>query len=549
MKKTIASVALCLAIGTGSLLAQSDYSDHKKLSDRVSKIGSNYSSLAKTRSLTKTTGGKDIWMITIGTGDVTKKPALAIVGGVDGSHLLGSELAIGFAEKLLAQSKEENIKSLLEKHTFYIFPDMSPDASAQYFAALKYERKGNATNTDDDRDGRMNEDPFEDLNKDGLITMVRIESPTGEWKTHPDDERVMVKADLKKGEKGNYILITEGIDNDKDGKFNEDGPGGIDFNKSLTYQFPNFTPGAGEYPVSEPENRALLDFLMEAYNIYGVVVFGPDDNLNEPFKYNASAASKRVLTTLLEKDVKANEMVSDKYKSISKAKDAPKSSIGGGSFLNWAYFHYGRYSYGTPGWWAPKVTLAEDSLFKDKKRDLDQEDVRFLRWAKSQGIDNAFVDWTSIQHPDFQGMKAEVGGIRPFIKTNPPYVQVDSITKVHTDFVLALAEMAPQIQIINTKTEEVGKGLTRVSVTIYNSGLFATQSELGERVRWIQKLKVSATPAKGQKLISGDAIQLLEAIPGDGSVALTWLVQGSGKFTIEAGSPNTGIQKTELNIK
>ncbi|MCK7529556.1 MAG: hypothetical protein MZV63_00105 [Marinilabiliales bacterium] len=66
--------------------------------------------------------------------------------------MAGREIALGFAEKLVADSETADIKALLEKVTFYIFPDVSPDASEQFFAALRYERAENARSTDDDRD-------------------------------------------------------------------------------------------------------------------------------------------------------------------------------------------------------------------------------------------------------------------------------------------------------------------------------------------------------------------------------------------------------------
>ena len=49
----------------------------------------------------------------------------------------------------------------------------------------------------------------------------------------PDEPRLLRKADPAKGETPEYVLLIEGIDNDGDGRFNEDGPhgsagGGID---------------------------------------------------------------------------------------------------------------------------------------------------------------------------------------------------------------------------------------------------------------------------------------------------------------------------------
>src|SRR5690606_15120410 len=237
------------------------YSSHAQVSQRLKSLESGHGALVKLRSLAKTVGGKDVWVLEIGSGDRDNHPAIAVVGGVEGSHILSQELALGFAERLLAGASVDSVKALLASTTFYVFPNVNPDATEQYFAKLRYERSGNASSTDDDRDGRINEDPYEDLNNDGVITMVRVEDPTGRWKTHPADPRIMVLANTEKGEQGKYILITEGTDNDKDGVFNEDGEGGVNFNKNLTFDPPYFEPGAGEHPVSEVETRAVLDYL------------------------------------------------------------------------------------------------------------------------------------------------------------------------------------------------------------------------------------------------------------------------------------------------
>ena len=208
------------------VLQAQDYSNQLQLGQRLKALETNNANLVRLQSLTKTAGGREVWVLEIGSGDRANHAAIAVVGGVEGSHLLSQELALGFAEKLLANAQKDSIKNLLNTTTFYIFPNVSPDASAQYFAKLRYERSGNASATDDDRDGKINEDPYEDLNNDGVITMVRVEDPTGKWRTHPADSRIMVMANMEKGEQGKYILITEGNDTDKDELWNEDGDGG-----------------------------------------------------------------------------------------------------------------------------------------------------------------------------------------------------------------------------------------------------------------------------------------------------------------------------------
>ena len=246
---------------------QVDYSNNAILARRVKTLADKYPQLVKSRALTQTSGGKTIWMLTIGSGKTETKPAMAVVGGVDGKHLLGVELAIGFAEKLLSASATDSIKNLLDKQSFYIFPNMSPDATEQYFASVKSERSGNATPTDDDRDGKMNEDDVDDLDGNGKITWMRVKSPIGKYKLNTDDPRSLILADPSKGEAGNYLLFSEGMDNDKDGTFNEDGNGGVSFNRNSSYNYKPFGAGTGDYAVSEKENRPLFDFLFDAFNV------------------------------------------------------------------------------------------------------------------------------------------------------------------------------------------------------------------------------------------------------------------------------------------
>ena len=54
----------------GNVLAQNqqDYSNNATLAQRVKSLADKYPQLVKSKSLTKTTGGKDIWMLTIGSG-------------------------------------------------------------------------------------------------------------------------------------------------------------------------------------------------------------------------------------------------------------------------------------------------------------------------------------------------------------------------------------------------------------------------------------------------------------------------------------------------
>ena len=504
-----------------------NYATISEQQTRIQNIVKAYPQLAAFSSMVKTNGGKDIWMLTIGTGKTDTKPAIAVVGGIDGNHLLGAELVIGFAENLLKLSGTDSIKNLLQKTTYYLFPNMSPDASEQYFAKLKYERTANATATDDDRDGKLNEDPFDDLDGNGKITMMRIESVLGDYKLIPDDARSLIKADATKGEKGKYLIYIEGIDNDKDGLFNEDGEGGIAFNKNGTYKHKTFSPGSGDYPASEKETRALYDFLYDAYNVYAVVSFGSNNNLSS-------------------NDDKATTIVSDLYNKVLGSKDAPKTSASGGDFLSWAFQHYGRYSFSTPGWWVPKSK--PDTAKKEKAFTVEDPMTNYLRWSAQQGFNEVFTEWKTITHPDFPDQKVEVGGIDPFVLINPPYKLVADLSKKHTEFLIKVAAFQPEIDVMNVKTESLANGLTRVSVDIVNKGALATHSKFADRNYFVKKIKVAVTLSDKQSLVGGKKIILLNNMEPSTKQSFSWVIKGRGKITIVAGCPTAGFKNIDISL-
>jgi hypothetical protein len=545
MMKHFTACMLSLLSIAGSIKAQ-NYSNNAQQSSRINALATAHSQYVKVKSIAKTAGGNDVWQITIGTGNTETKPAIAVIGGVEGNHLLGTELAIGFAENLLQGINSDSIKTLLNKSTFYVFPNMSPDATEQYFANLKYERQGNASATDDDRDGQVNEDMNDDLDGNGKITWMRVESPIGDYRVHPDDPRILIKADFSKGEKGTYLLFSEGIDNDKDGQFNEDGEGGVWFNKNLTYRHPSFTVGAGEFPVSENENRALLDNLFDMFNVHTVVSFGSNNNLSLPVVYNAATANQRIPAGWLEQDAKQNAMVSELYNKITTLKDGARSTPAGGDLFSWAYFHYGRYSFSTPGWWVPKSK--PDTAKKEKAFTVEDAGAHYLRWSAQQGNTIGFTEWKQVQHPDFPGQKVEVGGLDPFVLINPPYKLVPELVKKHTEFLVKLAAYQPETDILNIKTEKVGSGLTRITLEVLNKGAFASHTKLGDRSYWVKRIRVAVSTTGNQSVISGKKNQLLNSMEGYSSQQLTWLIKGSGKVTIEAGSPTTGTKKVEISL-
>lgn len=537
--------------GSVSLSAQSQYHSSAELETSIRQLQRQYSDWLEVSALAQTQGGEDIWLLTIGSGETDQHPALAIAGGVDGSHLLGTELALGIARELLEGTRTDSIKQLLANTTFYIFPQLAPDAAGQYFADLRYERHLNARDTDNDRDGYTNEDPYEDLNGDGMITMMRITDPTGGFRTHPADERVLIKADSEAGEVGQYRLLTEGTNNDGDNAFNEDGPGGINFNENLTFNYTPFQPGSGNFAVSEPESRAVLDFLFDHWNIFAVLTFGPSDNLAAPMEFKPANQKGRQISGILKEDAGVNKMLSSLYGDFVKVPKGAKTITHDGGFMEWAYFHFGRFSVGTPGWYVPTWEMPKDSLEKQKFKPNEDKnkEVNFLRWAADAGLEDYFVPWTPVEHPDFPGQTVEVGGIAPFMQTNPPYSEVAGLVEKHTNFAVALAKKRPKPALVKVRSEAIDDGLWRVKATVYNAGGMPTTSQVGDLLKWVKRLRIDLQLTDDQELISGQQVTLLPGLKPGESNEISWLIKGNGNISIKAAAPHCGTAEASLNLR
>jgi hypothetical protein len=492
------------------------------------------SDLVAARSLGKSLGGREVWLLTIGSGQTEKRPAIAVIGNVHGPHLAGAELAMRMAQRLAKFGEsDEATKKVLSEFTFYFIPRPSPDACEKCFAGPFFERNGNDRKTDDDRDFALGEDPPDDLNGDGWITRMRIEDPAGEWLPHPDDERVLIQADRKKNEHGKYRLLTEGKDDDHDDQWNEDGGDGVALNRNFTFRYEPFAKGTGASAVSEPEHRLLADFLHDRSNIAVVFCFTPEDNLFHPWKPNQQAENARSKTTVLTADVPHLEYLAGEYKKVHGGEGAPTSPESRGSFSQWAYFHYGRWSLSARGWWVPKVEPAKPADGESKKSDDEKrgsDELNLLRWLAEEKLDG-FVNWTKVEHPDFSGKTVEVGGFKPFYALNPPAEELDELAEKHLKFVTALPHWLPRLAIADAKAEALGGGVVRVSATVINQGYLPTMSEMG-RVNgeaypaWCELVLPEKT-----ELLRGDARTRLSRLEGAGGKAeQTWLLRFAGEM-------------------
>lgn len=204
-----------------------------------------------------------------------ERSAVFVGANMAGFHNAGTEAALHLVETLLGGEHD----ALLAERTFYVAPVLNPDAHDALFAPVRVRRSGADGRLDRDRDGLEAEDGAEDLDGDGRITRMRIPDPAGRWLPHPEEPRVMVRADPMEERAGAFRVVTEGRDDDGDGAYNEDPPWGVAPDRNFAHRFPYPDPAAGPWPSYAPEARAVMDFLLARRNVAFAVVYGPANNL------------------------------------------------------------------------------------------------------------------------------------------------------------------------------------------------------------------------------------------------------------------------------
>lgn len=295
-----------------------------------------------------------------------QRPALLIVAGLQGHHAVGTATARAVADRLLNEHP-----GLLADRTVYILAEANPEGAARWRSGSPYRAESGRVplGGDFDRDGRTAEDTPNDLNGDGVITMMRVPAPNhryGLQATHimdPEDGRLMKEP--KAGESAaTHALLIEGVDDDGDGAFNEDGwggasGGGVDLDKHFPIHWPEHTDGAGLYPLERPEARVIVEWAQGRTNIAAVLVYGPHDTLTAVPPAGKNGPEGKVPTGIEEGDKVFYEKVSESFKAITGIEKASDSPDRAGSFLQWAYADLGVFAFGTPVWVRPDLLKGE----------------------------------------------------------------------------------------------------------------------------------------------------------------------------------------------
>lgn len=427
-----------------------------------------FPNLTKLYSIGETLKGTPLMVLEISnknTSASATKPAYYYDGNIHAGELTGAEVALHYAWHLLSNyNKSDRIKKLLDTRVLYIRPKFNPDG-ADLALLTPTVLRSTPRPYDEDFDGLIDEDPDNDLDGNGIITKMRVKNPNGKFKISNKDHRIMESREI--GEIGGtyYDVYTEGIDDDKDGTYNEDGVGGIDMNRNFprNWGLEFEQKGAGAYPLSEPETRATIEFINSKKHITGVF----HGHTSGGFLFRLPSTTSWDNYNMA--DQKLIIELSNMYNTTTGQRVIPSYSNPRlhrhGTLISWSYWDFGVVAY-VPEFWGGFV--------EDYDGDGNVSEHDKLIWNDKNINGKGFINWKSYEHPDLGTV--EIGGWnRKFTFQNPPTKFLKSEIEQYVEWMLWLAETSPLLAINTTEVTTIEKNkVVTLTSEIQNIGYLPT---------------------------------------------------------------------------
>jgi hypothetical protein len=539
-----------------------------------------YPDIVELYSVGRSFEGRDIWQLTITnkkTGKDTDKPAFFLEGGRHAGEITGVEATLYFVNHVLTRyGADPAITKLVDTKALYCRPNNNPDGNALYQYTAQSLRSTVRPN-DDDGDGLLDEDPGEDLDGDGFVRQMRkfVGAGKGNAAKDPADPGGRAMKRVPQGE-GDYAIYSEGTDNDGDARYNEDGIGGLDLHRNYPGNWRPMTEatgrgwtqgGAGEYPLSEPETRAVFTFLMAHPNValaqsldtaVPMLLRGPSTSATEEGMFPKDAA----LAAKFDREgmkITGYPWAGDVY-HVYATRGGPNPVTGEPARDQPLFGHgpdFGYLSFGVI-WYGDEIWNGGRFVDYDKNGRIDE--IETFRWNDEHRAGKGdFKAWAAFRHPQLGDV--EIGGWNPkFYSQNPPPDMLETWARNEALFNLYLAQQLPQVRVTAVSAESA-KGtsaadrLFEVQATVTNEGLIPTALEIAKRVKMVKPDTVTLALDKGQELARpapGKAAQRMSIEigwlePGE-TKTVTWQVKGPGKATVTVGSTRGGIGVREVSI-
>ena len=530
----------------------------------------------KVSSIGKSYDGRDIIVATINnpeTGPELSKAAMLIEANVHGNEIQGGEICLYTVWYLMENyGRLDDITKLVNERVFYIIPTINPDGRQYFFESPGGSARSGHVPVDDDNDGLFDEDGPDDLNGNGIIEQMRKYVP-GKGTHRPSSVDPRMLEPVPFGQTGDYLLLgQEGIDNDKDGRVNEDDAGGYDGNRNYPFDWqPNYIQsGAMDFPTQLPEARAEVDFIFAHPNIAGVQSYHNNGGmiLRGP---GAEAVGEYPTSDIRAYDElgRNGERILPFYRYIIIWSGL--YTVHGG-FIDWTNDGMGILSFSNELWSGEQYFTSPElkEQQKDPNSPIAPQKSRFF-FDDMLEFGDQFVEWKPFKHPEYGDI--EIGGSwKKFTSRVPPRFMNEELCHRNMAFTLYQASELPLIKMGEATADKVSGDVYRIMVDVSNPKVTPTILERvaqnnivrpdlltleGKNVEvisasWIDnkelyKIKPSVTAFIDQKNLK--RIMLRNGMPGKTARTIMYLVRGSGEVTIIYDSVKGGTAGKTIKLQ
>lgn len=539
------------------------YYTYDEVNEALVALNKAYPDLTRLELVGHSDEGREIWSMSVSnqkTGKEEDKPGIYLDGNIHGNEVQATEVCLYYLNYVLTNyGKLQRVTETVDRSVVYCIPSVNVDGRYHWFADVNSASSGRGLRIpkDDDRDGLFDEDPAEDLDGDGNITQMRIRDTLGDYKTDPKDPRLMVR--VEPGEKGEFRLLgSEGIDNDNDGRVNEDEPGYIDPNRNFPYNWqPTYVQGgAGSYPLEGKGLKAIAEYLYARKNILVAWAFHNSGGmiLRGPTSKSAKEYDRRDLEVFDylgkhgEKIVPGYEYLiswKDLYTTWGDFGDFTDDIVGAFTFVG-ELFQSGTESYRT------------DTTKPASPEERSTERIKFNDYLTNGQM---YSNWKPVKHPLYGDI--EIGGWSKFTSRLPqPFMLMDLVHR-NAMAIFVSAYSLPKIEMNVFEKEKIGKDLYRIKVRLVNRKPVSSITMQSVRLK-INPMDYLQLSGKNIKVVAGGPvtdlyrneasykqyrpeIQFLQ-IPSFGKVEYQFLVSGKGKLRIDYHSVKATDVEREVEL-
>ncbi len=456
------------------------YRDYDELREALEYLERGYCDLIRLETIGTSHQGREILAVTVtdfSTAEAGNKPALYMDCNIHAGEVTTSALALFLIGSLVENhGSDAAVDQLLSRYTLYVIPRIAVDGAEVYLKTPDIIRSVPKT------PGGWEEDSFitrSDLNGDGAITLMRVPHPEGEWKISARDDRVMVRREPGELVGNFYKVYPEGhvraqeeIPGQQHGPVDTSWP--IDLNRNYPYKWSPNRKGSGPYPISEPETRAQVDFILGHPNIAAMLAFHTAEGAilkpvpSPPAQQGESEHDLHLFDVL----AKFGERHTG-YPELPARSFSPNA---GGTFPQWAYEHLGQLSYLVEMWdvaRAAGINIPREKRGQFYESIAEDDEAQMLRWLDTEFDGEGFVNWEPYDHPDLGAV--EIGGWKlKFTRQNPPLPYLLSELRKNIPFILQIMGALPRVQIVRTEVCNIDENSVRVRAVVRNCGYLST---------------------------------------------------------------------------